>query len=120
MAEADKWLNFAEPLRGKRPERVTTAVVTAAKNVFNEVAKSEPNSVPELAQSISPEIIQEIRKGLVNPKSMSDKDVAELGIQRCQGDNPPAYCKIWKETGFNIQEKKKGGMPGSTSWRDIA
>lgn len=118
MAEADKWLDFAEPLRDKRPERVTTAVVTAATDVYNEVAKSEPNAIPELVKTISSEIIQEIRKGLVVPKSMSDEEVAKLGIERCQGENAPAYCKIFKDQGFNIQKKRQGGMLGSP-WEDI-
>lgn len=119
MAEADKWLDFAEPLRDKRPERVTTAVVTAARNVFNEVAKSEPNTIPELVQSISPEIIQEIRKGLVAPKSMSDEEGVKLNIERCQDpNNSSAFCKLFRDQGFHIQKKRQGGMLGSP-WEDI-
>ncbi len=107
-------------LTGEKAKRPATIVAGVAKDALNKIAESDPKAVSDIAQRFIPEkIVQEIKKGLTDINSVNAEDKAKLFLQECQGPNAPAFCKILKEEGFNIQQKKKGSMPGSTSWKDI-
>ena len=129
VSEEDKQLfgelkdmrGYYKGLTGEEAERPVTIVAGVAKEVLNKIAESDPKAASDLAERFIPEkIVQEIRKGVTDINSIKPEDRAKLFVQECQGPNAPAFCKILKEEGFNIQEKKKGSMPGSSGWKDIA
>ncbi len=112
---------YYKGLTGEEAKRPVTVVAGVAKEVLSKIVESDPKAASDIAERFIPEtIVQEIKKGLTDINSIKAEDKAKLFLQECQGPNAPAFCKILKEEGFNIQEKKKGSMPGSSGWKDIA
>jgi len=112
---------YYKGLTGEEAKRPVTIVAGVAKEALNKIAESDPKATSDLAERFIPEkIVEEIKKGLTDINSIKAEDKAKLFVQECQGPNAPAFCKILKEEGFNIQQKKKGSMPGSSGWKDIA
>lgn len=112
---------YYKGLTGEEAKRPITIVAGVAKEALSKIAESDSKATSDLAQRFIPEkIVQEIKKGFTDINSISAKDKTKLFLQECQGPDAPAFCKILKEEGFNIQEKKKGSMPGSSGWKDIA
>ncbi len=112
---------YYKGLTGEEAKRPVTIVAGVAKEALSKIAESDPKAASDIAERFIPEtIVEEIKKGLTDVKSIKAEDKAKLFLQECQGPNAPAFCKILKEEGFNIQQKKKGSMPGSSGWKDIA
>lgn len=112
---------YYKGLTGEEAKKPTTIVAGVAKEALTKIAESDPKAATEIAETFIPKkIVEEIRKGVTDINSIKPEDKAKLFLQECQGPNAPAFCKILKEGGFNIQEKKKGSMPGSSGWKDVA
>ncbi|HEB13394.1 MAG TPA: hypothetical protein ENI13_00255 [candidate division CPR3 bacterium] len=112
---------YYKGLIGEEAKRPVTIVAGVAKEALSKIVKSDPKAASDIVERFIPEkIVEEIKKGLTDVNSIKPEDKAKLFVQECQGPNAPAFCKILKEGGFNIQEKKKGSMPGSSGWKDIA
>ncbi len=111
---------YYKGLTGEEAKRPVTIVAGVAKEALSKIAESDPKATSDLAERFIPKtVVEEIKKGLTDINSIKAEDKAKLFVQECQGPNAPAFCKILKEEGFNIQEKKKGSMPGSSGWKDI-